>query len=401
MRKHRVDTVLVVLVVLFFAFGLLMMYAIGPRVALAEGKPENTYFVGHVRSIMLAALALALGAIVMWREKVAAFIKEHKVQLIKGFLYGTLLLNLYTAMGRFNLPLTHCELGACRWLYVGMSFQPSELLKVAMLFFMAWLISDRKEKGTYGKAEFWVPMATQAALVVFLVGFLQKDLGNTVVLLFMMAVMTFVAGITWRQFGILVLVAFVAAFALLNFGDSKHREERLESFFNGSYHGDSAIVSFGTGGVTGVGIGNSISATGYLPEAISDSIYPIIGEIFGYFGAMAVLVCYVFMLYRILDIAHRSEDTESRMLVLGVFAWIFAHVIMHVGGMTGLMPMKGTTLPFLSYGGSSLMCVAFAYGIVLQKSCWTKREDVNEDISSRGRQRRPRDANYSRRSRNS
>ncbi|MBQ8157376.1 FtsW/RodA/SpoVE family cell cycle protein [Candidatus Saccharibacteria bacterium] len=387
MRKHRVDTVLVVLVVLFFAFGLLMMYAIGPRVALAEGRPENSYFVGHVRSIAMAVAALLLGAIVIWRGKIATFVKEHRTQLIKGLLYAALLLNLYAAAGRWGLPLTHCELGACRWLNIGFSFQPSELLKVAMTLYMAWLIGDRKTKGTYGKAEFWVPVACYALAVVFIVGFLQKDLGNTVVTLFVMAVMTFVAGITWRQFAILAATAIVALFALMNFGDSAHREERMSSFLNGSYHGDNALVSFGTGGLTGVGIGNSVSATGYLPEAISDSIYPIIGEIFGYFGAMAVLLCYVLMLSRILAVAHRSEATEDRMVALGLFAWILAHVIMHIGGMTGLIPMKGTTLPFLSYGGSSLMCLAFVYGIVLQKSCWTKREDINhENSGSRGRQ---------------
>ena len=396
MRKHRVDTVLVVLVVLFFAFGLLMMYAIGPRVALAEGKPENTYFIGHVRSIVLAVLALIAGAVLMWREKFVKFFKEHKTQIIKALWWGTLALNLYTSFS--VLPLTHCELGACRWLNIGMSFQPSELLKIAAMFYVAWLISDRKEKNTYGKAEYWVPLGLAAVLVVGVVGFLQKDLGNTVVILFIMAVMTFVAGITWAQFGVLVLLAIIAGFALMTLGDSSHREDRLNSFLNGSYHGDNALVSFGTGGLTGVGIGNSISSTGYLPEAISDSIYPIIGEIFGYFGAMAVLACYVLMLAHILNVAHRSEDIEDRMLVLGVFAWILAHVIMHVGGMTGLIPMKGTTLPFLSYGGSSLMCVAFAYGIVLQKSCWTKREDINEDTSSRGRQRGARDAGYRRRS---
>ena len=396
MRKHRVDTVLVVLVVLFLAFGLLMMYAIGPRVALAEGKPENTYFVGHVRSIILALLALFAGAILIWRDKFVKFYKEHKVQIVKALWWGSILLNLYTAFS--FLPLTHCELGACRWLNLGMSFQPSELLKIATLFYVAWLVSDRKEKGTYGKAEYWVPLGLAALLVVVIVGFLQKDLGNTAVILFIMAVMTFIAGITWKQFVVLLLLAVVAVAALMNLGDSKHREDRMESFLNGSYHGDNALVSFGTGGLTGVGIGNSISATGYLPEAISDSIYPIIGEIFGYFGALAVLACYVLMLVRILNVAHRCEETEDRMLVLGVFAWILAHVIMHVGGMTGITPMKGTTLPFLSYGGSSLMCVAFSYGIVLQKSCWTKREDVNEDISSRGRQRGTRDAGYRRRS---
>ena len=396
MRKHRVDVVLVILAVIFLAVGLLVMYAIGPRVALAEGKPENTYFVGHVRSIAMAVIAMLAGAIFFWRDKVQSYWKEHKTQIIKIFWWGTIALNIYTSISA--LPLTQCELGACRWLNVGMSFQPSELLKIAALFYTAWLVSDRKEKGTYGKAEFWVPLLVAAALVVVIVGFLQKDLGNTVVIIFMMGLMSFVAGMTWAQIAIAGLLVVVGAFALLNMGDSEHRADRLASFSSGSYHGDNALVSFGTGGLTGVGIGNSISATGYLPEAISDSIFPIIGEIGGFFGAMLLLIGYLIMLYRIQATSHRMKNAEDRMLVIGVFAWILAHVIMHVGGMVGMIPMKGTTLPFLSYGGSSLMCVAFAYGIVLQKSCWTQREDINEDTSSRGRQRGTRDAGYRRRS---
>ena len=393
MRKHRVDVLLVVLVIAMLAISLLTIYAIGPRVALAEGKPENTYFIGHLRSIVVAAVALTVGASLIWRGKIGQFLADNREKIAKYVLLVVILLNVYVALGRFGAPLVQCELGACRWLNVGISLQPSELLKVAVLFYVPWLIQSRKEQGTYGEKEFWVPFATLAMISLFVVGFLQKDLGNTVVIIFMMAVMVFVAGISWKQFGIILLCLAIAGLALVGIsGDSSgnHREERLNSWLNGSYHSGNALMSFGTGGLTGVGIGNSVSSTGYLPEAISDSIFPIIGEIWGYFGAMLVLVAYVLMLLHIEAVAHRTEDSADRMMVLGVFAWILAHVIMHVGGMTGLIPMKGTTLPFLSYGGSSLMCVAFAYGMVLQKSCWTKRGTIDEDTSSRGRQWRSR-----------
>jgi cell division protein FtsW len=176
---------------------------------------------------------------------------------------------------------------------------------------------------------------------------------------------------------------------------SPHRLARIASFGD-NYHVENSLISLGTGGMFGVGLGNSIQSTGYLPEALSDSIFAIIGEVLGFVGAFGVVVIFACIIARMIGISRRTNDPEESLYVVGVAAWIFAHVIINIGGMTGLIPVKGITLPFLSYGGTSMLFVGFALGIVLQISGWTKREVINEDISSRRREWRPRNTGHRR-----
>jgi cell division protein FtsW len=177
---------------------------------------------------------------------------------------------------------------------------------------------------------------------------------------------------------------------------SPHRVARLASFGD-SYHVENSLISLGTGGFLGVGMGNSIQSTGYLPEALSDSIFSIIGEVMGFVGTIGVLLLFLGMLIKMVSVSRHTEQAERALFVIGVIAWIFAHVIINVGGMIGIIPVKGITLPFLSYGGTSMLFVAFVLGIVLQISSWTKREIVDENSSSRRGQWRPRNASRSRR----
>ena len=292
-----------------------------------------------------------------------------------------------------------CDEGACRALnfpLVG-SFQPAEFLKIAVLFYGAWLISDRREKKQLAKSEFWLPMGVVIATVAFVVAFLEKDLGSTAVIYLMLAAMMFVGEMPWKQLGIFALVIVVCVAVLIKV--APHRLDRLASFSgNGDdFHIMNSLIGFGTGGAFGVGLGNSVQTTGYLPEAPSDSIFSVVGESWGFVGAVAILIAYVVLLVRILKVSRCTADDEQNFFTVGVFTWIFAHVIINVGGMLALMPMKGITLPFLSHGGTSMMFVSFAVGMTLQISRWTKREAIDEDSSSRRGQRGTRYAGSRRR----
>lgn len=166
-----------------------------------------------------------------------------------------------------------------------------------------------------------------------------------------------------------------------------------------THHIDNALLAIGRGGLFGVGIGNSVQATGYLPESINDSIFAVLGETFGFVGLMLVIGGFAVLLSRLLKTAERLDvDDVGRFVVVGVFAWVLGHVIINVMGMTGIVPMKGITLPFLSSGGTSMMFVAMAMGICLQLSGWTKREVRNEDNGGRRGERRTRYPSSSRRS---
>ena len=158
---------------------------------------------------------------------------------------------------------------------------------------------------------------------------------------------------------------------------SPHRMERLSTFQGGgdsdsSYHIDNALLAIGTGGMFGVGIGNSVQATGYLPESINDSVFAVMGETFGFFGLAILILAFAFLLSRLLRMIPVLE-MEDGAIVAGVFGWVIAQLFVNVAAMTGLIPLTGITLPLLSYGGTSMMFVAYALGMSLQASKYTRR----------------------------
>lgn len=392
MRKHRPDFTILLLTVGLMAAGLIIVYAIGPRAAQSEGIATDYYFMGHLKGIFASVLLLLLGTLIPY-QKLGQYSKGMTI-LAAGLCFLTAIL------GRAGVEsLVICDEGACRALNVPLlgSFQPAEFLKVAVLFYGAWLVSDRHKKGQLGKSEFWVPMATIIGVVAIVVAFLEKDLGSTAVIYMMLGIMMFVGEMPWKQLGAFALV--VAACVVLLIQVAPHRLDRLASFSGqgDDFHIMNSLIGFGTGGTFGVGLGNSVQTTGYLPEAPSDSIFSVVGEAWGFVGAVAILIVYAVLLQRILGVSKRTKDEEQSLFVLGVFTWILSHVIINVGGMLALMPMKGITLPFLSHGGTSMMFVSFVVGMTLQISTLTNREVIDENTSSRRGKRGARYASSRRR----
>ena len=168
--------------------------------------------------------------------------------------------------------------------------------------------------------------------------------------------------------------------------------ERVATFFQGDdhatssnddgYHIKNAKIALGTGGLFGLGIGNSIQATGYLPEAINDSVFAIIGETFGFVGAVVVLALFAALLLRLLRIAERLPDMTMRLVVAGVFGWLGAHVMLNVASMIGVFPLTGITLPLLSFGGTSMVFIAGALGLAFQLSRQAAYQPINEKETS-------------------
>jgi cell division protein FtsW len=168
-----------------------------------------------------------------------------------------------------------------------------------------------------------------------------------------------------------------------------HRRERLITFFQGdqassqstttdsNYHIKNAMIALGSGGATGRGIGQSIQSTGYLPEAVNDSIFAIIGEIFGFVGTTLIIALFGALLMRLLRIADHQPDMSMRIAVAGIFGWLGAHVVMNVASMIGLIPLTGITLPLLSFGGTSMVIMMGALGLAFQLSRYSAREPIS------------------------
>jgi len=221
-------------------------------------------------------------------------------------------------------------------------------------------------------------------LSLFFVVIVQKDLGSGLPILAIALAVLFSAGVSKKiMVFVLVAVLVLGVGAILT---SEHRRERVATFFGAessemaedadSYHIDNALIAIGTGGMFGVGVGNSVQATGYLPESINDSVFAIIGETFGFIGVLLVLTIFMVLLLRILKVADCSVDREKSLAAVGVFAWIATQTVVNVAAMTGLIPLTGITLPLLSYGGTSMLTLAAGLGLVMQISMYTSRTEI-------------------------
>lgn len=390
------------------------MYALGPQRAnvmnYAYGTNySDTYFFGkQLTSVIIAVVAFSVFYFVPYKWFTG---ERSRYVLWAGFLSCVLLFLLGSLL---HLSLAKETNGAYRWFYLGGlgSFQPSELLKYGVLLFLAGFLGRRASQGKINDVhETLVPVGVISALSLLMIVVLQKDLGTGVSLIAIVLSMIVVSGVDWKIIGkILGVVAFCGLVLIFT---SPHRIERVMTFIQGdshktasgqedkNYHIQQARIAIGSGGILGLGIGKSVQATGYLPEAINDSIFAVMGETFGFVGLMAILALFTALLLSILHVAARLPDTTLRLIVAGIFGWIASHVVLNIAAMTGLMPLTGIPLPLLSYGGTSMLFIAAALGLVFQISKYTSHKVLEEgeggqDLSGRRRLRRTRYASGSR-----
>lgn len=395
-RKHGSDLAILFATLGLMALGLIIIYAIGPMRAnvlnntYGTDYDSNYFFLGQLRSVALSLVAFFLAFKVIPYK----YIKKYAKWIMIVALAISALLWVLALSGS---SLAKCELGECRWFNLGVvSFQPAELIKLALVIYLADFISRQKQEGNIGKwREFWLPLIIVCGASLFLVVIAQGDLGTGVALISIIFGTLLISGIPARQY--LIMLALVLAVAVGAVATSSHRMQRVDAWLttltggessDSTYHIENAMLAIGVGGFFGVGIGNSVQATGYLPESINDSVFAIMGETFGFVGLFLVLFVFGAMLIRMLKVAEHTPEDNERLFVIGVFSWTLAQVVVNIMAMTSLVPVTGITLPLLSYGGTSMIFIAFAIGLTLQLSCYTSREGIrNENISSRGRLR--------------
>ena len=389
MRRHKSDRWIGIIAAVLLLIGLIVIYAIGPmranfsNASYGTNFPENYFFVHQLISVVISVIAF-LVAFIFPYEKLK---KISWIVLVLG-LIACLVLVVAEKTGS---SIASCQLGACRWINVGSvaTIQPAEILKLGLILYLARLVKRRKEEGSLEKNDFWIPFSIVSLLSIIFVVFFQADLGSTVVIVAIILAILFMSGMPlWKVF---IVVGVLLVGGVISILFSPHRMERMMTFTDSegadSYHIDNALLAIGTGGTFGVGIGNTVQATGYLPESINDSIFAVMGETFGFFGLVLILICFTVLLCRILKVAEFSDDDEYSLVAIGVFAWVASHVVVNVAAMTGLIPLTGITLPLLSYGGTSMMFTSFGLGLVLQLSCYSRRvvkEKKIRKISQRG-----------------
>jgi cell division protein FtsW len=375
---------------LLMLLGLIIMYAIGPQRANVLNNAygtdyyTDTYF--FIKQTM--SLLLALGAFVLLATVPFAWFKRHaKIILWAGLAACVILLIVGNIL---HLGIAQCSLGACRWFDLGPlgSVQPAELLKFGLLVFIAGFLGVRANQGLVNDLyKTIIPLGALLAVAGLLIIGVQKDMGTGIAMLAIVASMWIVAGLKLRTAGLLAGVGVLLLILMIVV--APHRIERITTFLAGdsanmavddaAYHITHAKIAIGSGGLFGVGIGNSVQATGYLPEAINDSVFAVMGETFGFIGLVVILLLFTALLFRILRVADNLPDIWMRLVVAGIFGWLASHVILNVAAMIGVFPLTGITLPLLSFGGTSMIFIAGALGLVFQLSRYTVHGSLNKE----------------------
>lgn len=266
--------------------------------------------------------------------------------------------------------------GVYRWVgFGGFSFQPSEIAKILLLiYFSAWFAA--KGETTNQLARGLVPFLALLGIVTLLVGVLGKDLHTALALDLMAVVIFFSAKAPLWQIGVIMLLGLVVVAAMIKF--EPYRFSRFQAYRTQNtaqsnvqsegYHSQQALIAIGSGGWWGVGFGQGTSKYSYLPEAHTDSIFAVIAEELGFVRASAIFLAYVLLFWRGIMVAERANSRFVRYIAVGASSLIILQTLINIGGMLGALPLAGIPLPFLSYGGTSLIVSLSMLGLLTNVS---------------------------------
>lgn len=348
MRKY--DFFLLISVLTLVVFGLVMIYDASSVIAFRDFGDKYHYIKIQLVWALLGFLAMGFFALFDYR-------KFYNLSL------GILVLAIVLLLLVFVPGVGVRALGAHRWLNLGFFIlQPAEFIKLSLTIYLAAWFSH-KEEGRF------LSFALLIGFVILLV-MLQPDMGTASIILFEALAIYFLSGGSMLILGLLLPLVVIGGFLLIKF--EPYRASRLTSFLNTgksfegvSYHVKQILIALGSGGIFGVGIGNSIQKYAYLPENVTDSIFPIIAEEFGLIGSLVLILICVSLIWRGLLIAMQTKNAFGRLLAGGIVAFLGIQMIVNLGAMTALLPLTGVPLPFISYGGSALIVDLSAVGILL------------------------------------
>lgn len=348
---------LVTAAILLTLFGLVMVLSAG-SVSAAQGYDGNSFWYFQ-RQVMYAAGGLG-AMLIAWRMSHRAW-----AALAVPLLAGSALLMVLAVVH----PSRSCLYGACRWIDLGpITLQPSEFAKLGLVAFTAAVLA-RKRQHLQDPMHLVIPLAPVVAVIAGIV-LLQQDLGTTVIICGTVFLLLFVAGVRMRYLAVTGVAGLLMG-ALMIFSEPYRRSRLLGSWLNAEADPlDSglqliqSLVAIGSGGFTGVGLGGSRAKWDFLPNAHSDFIFAVIGEELGMLGATGVLIAFALLIYAGVRIAIHAQDAFGRLLAAGIVSWIGLQAIINLGAVTGVLPITGVPLPFLSFGGSALVVTLLGVGVM-------------------------------------
>jgi cell division protein FtsW len=357
-RKLKSDKLLFTATVLLVCTSVVMVYSASAFIAMEnQGDPYLYLF----KQGTWALLGLALVPVMMRIDY-----RTYRQPIV-----------IWTGLAIVSVALVavlfgHARNGANRWLGFGsLGVQPSELAKIVVILFIAALLErrrDRIDEPTYALLPIGIVLAVIVALILR-----EPDLGTSVSIVVIAAVMIFAAGIDYRYVAGVALAALPALYFLLAF--SEYRWRRVTAFLNpwadplgDGFQMIQSMIAVGTGGITGRGLMGGVQKLFYLPEPHNDFIYSVISEELGLVGATIVLACFCVITWRGLRTSLRAPDRFGSFLALGLTTMVAFQAFFNISVVLGLLPTKGIPLPFVSYGGSSLLINLLGMGILLNVS---------------------------------
>ncbi len=356
MKHLRIDVFLLLGILALIGFGIVIIYSSSAAFAQSRGLPDSFYLVNHIKKVIIGFMAFLIGLSVPYKtwEKAARPV----------MLLALLLLGVVVTMGM----AAH---GARRWIqFASFGLQPSELAKVAMVFFLARLLTEKAEVMGHFRQGFVASLLVSG--VTFLLILKQPNYSTAATVLAISVAMVFAGGCRMAHLMSVGLVAIPALGALMI--SSPYRLKRVMAFLHpennpaSSYQSLQALISLGNGGLFGTGLGTSTQKLGYLPMPFTDTIFSILGEELGLMGTVLCLALFALVIWRGLRVSYFCPDRFGSLAALGIIVSLSVNVIMHVGVCAKFFPTTGQPLPFVSYGGTSLCAGLFAMGVLLNIS---------------------------------
>ncbi len=369
LKKKRVwaDRPLLLTTLLLVSVGLVMVFS--SSAMMAEQRFGSAYL--FLRKQLLWD-AVGLAALVICMR-----VDYHKWQRWSFALLAVAAVTLLAVL--FVGPVVK---GARRWIHLpGITFQPSEIAKLALILWLARFLDRHRSQMKDFKKGYLPPL-----LVIGLIcGLILKepDLGTPMMLGTVTFMMMFLAGVRWQH----ITATFLAALPLLYYEllHVSYRQKRLMAFLNPwadaqgtGYQLTQSILAFGSGGLFGKGLGASTLKLLYLPDPHTDFIFPIIGEELGFIGAVGVILLFIYWGLRGWQAAKRAPDLFGQLLGAGITGWVLLQAVINMSVSCGLLPTKGLPLPFVSFGGSSLVITMIAVGILLNISAQGQKEQFKD-----------------------
>ncbi len=360
---RSVDTSLLTLTCVLLVGGLLVLLSASMVLSY-----KNFGFIGSyaIRQVLFGGLIGGIGLYVCSRVRYRIWKKLALPLVLVSFILLALL---------FIPQLSYAFGGARRWIKIGpVNFQPSELLKISFIIYLAsWLDTRRREVVSISHG--MIPFALMIAVVgVFLL--MQPDIGTLGVILFTAGMMYFLGGGKISQMVTLSLFGMALLYLVVQL--APYRLSRISVFLNpgndprgAGYQITQASIAIGTGGFWGLGFGKSLQKYHYLPEPMGDSIFAIFVEETGFFGASLLMLLFSAFFIKGLAIARSAPDAFGKLLAAGISIGIMAQAFINMAAISGLMPLTGIPLPFISYGGTSLAITMASIGILLNISRYT------------------------------